>query len=209
MGVFSCWLGASWVVASRRGLVLSCRIYFLDRMVRRLVLKCIVDLLLRWFRILELQGGIGSYIATADYVSLIEVYIYGGVFHWGLESSFVSSLLRVYYFLIAFDPLYSSSHGFPPRFRVLGIFRHWSTGRSFRILCNSLWCSCVSFSLFSLIKRAKVEDELMMETFGKDWHAYSAKVPYRFIPFVYWKNYVIGNFVPFLMKLRKSNNYCI
>jgi protein-S-isoprenylcysteine O-methyltransferase Ste14 len=46
------------------------------------------------------------------------------------------------------------------------------------------WCTCVCFSIISLVNRGKVEDKLMMDTFGKDWHNYYTKVPYKFIPFV-------------------------
>ncbi|KAL0947700.1 hypothetical protein HGRIS_013786 [Hohenbuehelia grisea] len=47
------------------------------------------------------------------------------------------------------------------------------------------WCACVFFSVLSLVNRGQVEDKLMMETFGKEWHAYYATVPYKFIPFIF------------------------
>lgn len=47
------------------------------------------------------------------------------------------------------------------------------------------WCCCACFSIWSLINRGRVEDELMKKTFGEDWLAYSLRVPYKFVPFVY------------------------
>ncbi|KAF7335624.1 Protein-S-isoprenylcysteine O-methyltransferase [Mycena venus] len=46
------------------------------------------------------------------------------------------------------------------------------------------WIACSAYSVISLRKRGKVEDELMETTFGAEWLRYKEKVPFSFVPYV-------------------------
>lgn len=46
------------------------------------------------------------------------------------------------------------------------------------------WAVCCVFSVFSLVNRGKVEDELMKKTFSDEWIQYSRRVPYSFVPYL-------------------------
>lgn len=50
---------------------------------------------------------------------------------------------------------------------------------------NLLFISLMSYGLRALLKRAKVEDELLRKYCGQEWVDYSREVPYQFIPLVW------------------------
>ena len=47
------------------------------------------------------------------------------------------------------------------------------------------WYSGCVLSLMSLVRRSKVEDEMMRKQFGDEWITYSRQVRYRLLPFVF------------------------
>jgi len=47
------------------------------------------------------------------------------------------------------------------------------------------WYACAIFSVASLVKRGRVEDEKLQEIFGREWELYKEEVPQSFIPFVW------------------------
>lgn len=47
------------------------------------------------------------------------------------------------------------------------------------------WLASCVLSLVSLVRRSKVEDEMMKKEFSDEWVAYSRQVRYRLMPFVF------------------------
>jgi len=46
----------------------------------------------------------------------------------------------------------------------------------------SLWIAAVVFVGVSLVRRGKIEDDLLKTTFGESWDRYRDTVPYKFVP---------------------------
>ncbi|KDR66913.1 hypothetical protein GALMADRAFT_80333 [Galerina marginata CBS 339.88] len=74
-------------------------------------------------------------------------------------------------------------------------FTHLATPGSYVMECGIMkstvwkwviryWLVVSAFSLISLRRRGKVEDELMKKIFGDEWVTYSKAVPYSFIPYI-------------------------
>jgi protein-S-isoprenylcysteine O-methyltransferase Ste14 len=52
-------------------------------------------------------------------------------------------------------------------------------------IVSKLWIAAVLVVLFGLVRRTKVEDDLLRKHFGQEWEEYRKRVPWKIMPGVY------------------------